>query len=317
VLLKEDILRAAERIRPHILKTPLMNSTYFSALSAAQVYFKLENEQHTGSFKLRGATNKILSLTEGQKKKGVLTASTGNHGKALARALQGTAIKGVIYVPENADSSKVDAIKSYGIEVKAFGTNSLETELHAKKMAAESGMVWISPYNDLQIIAGQGTIAAELMEQLDNIDAVFVTVGGGGLISGIGTYLKSESPETRIIGCMPENSPEMHEAITTGTFPASPNKETLSDGSAGGFEEGAITYDLCKAAVDEFVLVSEEEIKQAIRQMLDVHNKVIEGAAAVALAAFIKKKQGYAGKNVVIIICGGNIDTVKLKKILA
>ena len=218
--------------------------------------------------------------------------------------------------PENADNSKIDAIKRYGIEVKSFGGNSLETELHAKKTAAEIGMVWVSPYNDPQIIAGQGTIAVELMEQLAPIDAVFVTVGGGGLISGIGAYLKSKSPQTRIIGCMPENSPEMYESIKSGKFTASHNKETLSDGSAGGVEEGSITYDICKQVVDDFILVSEEEIKETIRLMIDVHHKIIEGAAAVALAAFLKKKREFIGKNVVIVMCGGNIDTKKLKDIM-
>ena len=177
-------------------------------------------------------------------------------------------------------------------------------------------MIWVSPYNDLQIIAGQGTIAAEVLQDLKDIDAMFVTVGGGGLISGIGTYLKSMSPKTKIVGCLPENSAEMYESIKSGTFVDSHNLDTISDGSGGAFEQGSITYDICKEVVDEFILVSEDEIKQSIKLMIDAHHKIIEGAAGVALASFLKKKDNYAGKNVVILLCGANIATEKLKEIL-
>ncbi len=312
----QDIQQAEKKIRLYVLKTPLMESPYISELSKARVFLKLENEQYTGSFKIRGATNKVLSLNEEEKNKGVLTASTGNHGQALAKALKSTHIKGIVYVPDNADPSKVDAIKRYGAQVEFFGKNSLETEMYAKQIAKERGMVWVSPYNDLQIIAGQGTIGIELADQLKDIDAVFVTIGGGGLISGIGTYLKSVNPQTKIIGCLPENSAEMYESIKTGKFVESDNKDTLSDGSAGGFEEGSVTYDICKEVVDDFILVSEDEIKQAIKLMVDIHHKIIEGAAGVALASFLKVKERYVGKNVVIVICGGNIATKKLKEIL-
>lgn len=314
--IKDEIIKAEDRIRPYILKTPLVESPYFSETSNAHVYFKLESEQYTGSFKLRGATNKVLSLTDEEKQKGVVTASTGNHGQALAKALKSTGVKGTVFVPENADPSKIEAIKRYGANVEVYGKNSLETEMHAKQVASEKGMVWISPYNDPQIAAGQGTIGIELIEQLKNIDAVFVTIGGGGLISGIGTYLKAVSPQTKIIGCLPENSAEMYESIKTGKFVESENKETISDGSAGGFEEGSITYDICKEVVDDFVLVSEDEIKRSIKLMVDIHHKIIEGAAGVALASFLKVKDKYVGKNVVIVICGGNIATNKLVKIL-
>lgn len=314
--LKNDIVKAEKRIRPFILKTPLVESLYLSGLSKARVFLKLESEQYTGSFKLRGATNKVLSLTEAEKKRGVVTASTGNHGQALARALQNTNIKGIVYVPENADTSKVEAIRRYGITIKPYGTNSLATEIHARKMAASRKMVWVSPYNDLQIIAGQGTVGIELAQQMKNIDAVFVTVGGGGLISGIGIYLKSISPKTQMVACLPENSPEMYTILKTRKFAEPIDNDTLSDGSAGGVEEGAITCDICREVVDDFILVSEDEIKQAIRLMASIHYKIIEGAAGVALAAFLKQKRKYAGKNVAIVLCGGNIDSRKLKAIL-
>jgi len=312
----QEIIKAELRIRPYILKTPLLLSTYLTSETHSNVYLKLESEQYTGSFKVRGATNKVMSLTGEEKQKGVITASTGNHGQALAMALRATGGTGVVFVPEHADPSKVAAIKRYGATVEVYGKNALETELYAKQRAKERGMVWVSPYNDPHIIAGQGTIGVELAEQLNWIDAMFVTIGGGGLISGIGTYVKAVSPHTHMIGCLPENAAELYESMKTGIFVASANKETVSDGSAGGFEEGSITYDICKEVIDDFVLVSEDEIKHAIRLMVDIHHKIIEGAAGVAVASFLKHKDKYKGKNVVVLICGANISTEKLKEIL-
>jgi threonine dehydratase len=316
--LLSGIKQAATRVRPYVLMTPLMESVYFSKLTGANVFFKLESEQTTGSFKLRGATNKVLSLTDEENQKGVITASTGNHGQALARAAQKAGVKCIVFVPKTADPTKVEAIRLYGAEVEFFGEASSDTLIHAqaRKIAQEKGMVWVSPYNDLAIAAGQGTIGVEVTQQLNTIDAMFITVGGGGLISGIGTYLKSVSPQTKIIGCLPENSAEMYESIKAGKFVDSHDRDTISDGSGGGFEEGSITYELCKQVTDDFILVSEEEIKQSIKQMIDVHHKIIEGAAGVAFAAFMKQKEQYLGKNVVILLCGANISTKKLKEIL-
>lgn len=316
--LVQQIQETEKRIRQYVLKTPLLESIYFSEYTKAYVYFKLESEQHTGSFKIRGATNKVLTLTSEEKKRGVITASTGNHGQALARASKKEGIKCIVFVPKSADPAKVEIIKLYGAEVEFFGESSSDTIIHAqaRKIAKEKGMVWVSPYNDPDIIAGQGTIGVEVFQQLNSIDAIFVTVGGGGLISGIGTYLRSLSPHTKIIGCLPENSAEMYESIQSGHFVDSHDRETISDGSGGGFEEGSITYDICKEVIDDFILVSEDEIKKAIKQMVDVHHKVIEGAAAVAFASFLKLKEKFVGKNVVILICGANIATAKLKEIL-
>lgn len=316
--LKDLIQQSEQRIRPYVLKTPLMESVYFSQLTDSHVYFKLESEQYTGSFKIRGATNKVATLLEEEKQKGVVTASTGNHGQALARASQKAGIKCIVFVPNNADPAKVAGIKLYGADVEFFGDSSSDTIIHAeaRKIAKEKGMVWVSPYNDIDIIAGQGTIAVEAIDQLDSIDAIFVTIGGGGLISGIGSYLKAVSPATKIIGCLPENSAEMYESIKSGKFVDSHDIDTISDGSGGGFEEGSTTYDICREVVDDFVLVSEEEIKGSIKQMIDIHHKIVEGAAGVALASFLKEKDKYIGKNVVILLCGANIATKKLKELL-
>ena len=311
--LLSEIIKAEQNIRAHILKTPLIESKYLSQLNQGKVFLKLESEQYTGSFKARGSMNKILSLSAEQKAKGVITASTGNHALGFARALELTETKGIIYLPENAVSSKVEALQHYTAELRFHGNDSLETELYAKKIAQETGAIWVSPYNDSQIIAGQGTIGIELMEQLYPIDNILITVGGGGLISGIGTFLKAVSPNTKIIGCQPENSPEMYLSVKAGEIKYMEKAlPTLSDGSAGGLEPEAITFPICQKIVDEFILVSEAEIASAIKLMVDKHHKIIEGAAAVALASFIKQVHHFKNKNIVIIICGGNIDTQKL-----
>lgn len=315
--LLSEVHKAETRIRPHVLRTALIHSSPLSK-DGANVYLKLENQQHTGSFKARGSMNKILSLTDEERKSGVATASTGNHGLGVARALKETGTKGTVFVPENADASKVSAIKAYGVDARYTNAGLSETEAHAeaKQFAKDHHMAWISPYNDDQVIAGQGTIAVELVEQLANIDAVFVTVGGGGLISGVATYLNSASSNTKVIGCLPENSAEMYHSVKAGKFVHMESKPTFSDGSGGGFEEGSITFPLCQKLVDDWILVSEDEIKQAVKLIFENHQLVIEGSAGVAVASFLKRRKDFIGQNIVIIICGGNISADKFKEML-
>ena len=313
----KEILTAEKRIRPYILKTPFIESRNLSELIDGRVFLKLESEQYTGSFKARGSLNKILSLTDTEKIRGVITASTGNHALGFARALEIANVKGTIYLPQNASKSKVEALHKYPVELQFFGLGSLNTEIYAKARAMHKGKVWVSPYNDPQIIGGQGTIGIELMEQLNFFDDVLVTVGGGGLISGIGTYLKKMNPKIRIIGCMPENSPEMALSLKAG-YVVDPiqGKETLSDGSAGGLEEGSITFPICQKVVDDTILVSEEEIASAIKLIAHTHHKIIEGSSAVAVASLIKNAEKFKRKTVIIIICGSNIDMAKFKSII-
>jgi threonine dehydratase len=316
--LLEEIQIASQRIYPHCLKTPLLYSAFLSKLINGSVHLKLENEQVTGSFKARGSLNKILSLTSEESEKGVITASTGNHALGVARALSISGVHGVIYLPEGASKSKVNALANYPVELRTYGRNSLETELHAKQVAFEKGAIWISPYNDPKIIAGQGTIGKEILEQTDQIDHILVTIGGGGLVSGIATYLKSKIPDIRITGCQPEHSPEMSLSVQAGKIVEIKNqRETLSDGSAGGVEPGSITFPLCQQLVDEYILVSEDEIKKAIRIIAEKHKKIIEGAAGVAVGAFLKDYTRFMDSNVVIVICGGNIDFSTLKSVLS
>lgn len=315
--LLSEVLKAELRIRPYILRTPLLESLPLSRYGS-KVYLKLENEQHTGSFKVRGSMNKVLSLSKAQRRRGVVAASTGNYGLGIARALSITGTSGIIFVPENADRSKVAAIKQYGVEVRYTKAGLPETISHgqAKRVAEGLGMAWASPYNDYQVIGGQGTIAIELVRQLADIDYVFVTVGGGGLIAGVAAYLRAISPLTKVIGCLPENAAEMYHCVRAGKFIPVETHDTVSDGSAGGFEEGSVTLPLCQGLIDNWVLVTEKEIKHAVRLILDEHHKLIEGAAGVAVASYLKRKPELADKNVVILICGGNMSTSTLRKVL-
>lgn len=313
---RNEVQLAEERIRPHIRETFLEHSPHLSEPGGANVYCKLENLQHTGSFKVRGALNKVLSLSQQQSARGVVAASTGNHGAAVAFALKKLGAPGVIFVPESAIESKVGIIRSLGAEVRTVGGDPIEGEIYARRYAAENDLIYVSPYNDPQVIGGQGTIGVELERQLDTIDAVFVSLGGGGLISGLAGYLKSILPGVEIIGCSPENSAVMIESVKAGKIVEIPSLPTLSDGTAGGVEAGAITFDLCRKLVDDYVTVTEDEIEDALRLFVRTHHMLIEGAAAVAVASFLKTRERMAGKNVVIIICGANMNVDVLKAIL-
>ena len=314
--LAENIKLAAERIGPYVRRTAVLRSDYLSEHGGASVYHKLENLQHTGSFKVRGAMNKLLSLNPEQLGRGVVAASTGNHGAAVAYGLKRLAARGIVYVPENAVPGKLEIIQRLGAEVRRFGRDPAETEAHARKYASEHGQAFISPYNDPEIVCGQGTIGVELESQLDGVDVVLASVGGGGLISGVAGYLKSARPGIRIIGCSPENSQAMLKSVEAGEILELPSLPTISDGTAGGVEHGAITFGLCRDLVDEWVTVTENEIKEALRLFMRTERQLIEGAAAVTVASYLKSLNSCAGKNVVLIICGANISAEALKGIL-
>ena len=251
-----EVISAEKAIRPYIRETYLEYSPFYSRMTGARVYFKLENLQHTGSFKLRGAMNKLLSLTAEEKGRGVVTASTGNHGAAFAFGLSIVKGSGVVFVPENASPTKVETIERLGAEVRHSGSDSGETEAIARHYAEKNKMTHLPPYNDVKVIGGQGTIAFELTNQLDQIDAVYVALGGGGMISGIAGYLKSTNPEVKIIGCSPENSQVMIQSVKAGRVLDLPSLPTLSDGTAGGVEPGSITLDFCREFVDDYITVS-------------------------------------------------------------
>lgn len=308
--------RAAERIGGLVRETPLEYSPQFSAKSGANVWFKLENLQHTGSFKLRGAANRLMTLSPEQRIAGCVVASSGNHGAAVASAMQTLHIDGVIFVPEQTSPTKIDAIKSFDGEVRIFGNDGLDTEIHAREYSEQNNMFYLSPYNDDEVVAGQGSCGIEIMKQLPGVDAVFIAIGGGGLVSGVGSVLKHHNRDIQIVGCQPANSPVMTRSVEAGKIIDMPSEATLSDGTAGGIEANAITFELCRELVDEYVLVDEPAIVRAMCDFIDAQHQLIEGAAGVAIAGFQQQSAKFADQNVAILICGANISRATLSKVL-
>jgi threonine dehydratase len=299
---------AHRRIRDLVTETPVEDVTALFPGASGKVLFKMENLQQTGSFKLRGASNKVRSLDQATAQRGVIAASNGNHGIAVAVAARHAGIPVEVYVSEYVAQAKVSRMQDLGAIIHRHGTDPLDAELAARSVAKNSGKVFISPYNDAEVIAGQGTVAFECVRQVPKIDAIFVTVGGGGLLSGIGSYMKYASPETEIVGCWPSNSPVLYESMKAGKIMDVQEGPTISESTAGGLEPGSITLDIVRNVIDRSVLVSEDEIMEAMRLVRDIRGWTIEGAAGVAVAGFSNDIRRYAGKTVVIVICGGNLS---------
>ncbi|RJX74820.1 threonine/serine dehydratase [Pseudomonas sp. LS-2] len=302
-----DIQQAHNALRPGVSVTPLTYSQLLSAQSGSEIFLKCEHLQHTGSFKFRGASNKVRLLTEQQRQQGVITASSGNHGQGVALAGKAAGVPVTVYATTTASALKLDAIRALGAEVVTLDTDPLSVELEAAREAERRGTLFVSPYNDLQIIAGQGTIGMEIHEQLPEVEAVFVAVGGGGMISGIGTALKHVSPNVQIIGCWPENAPTMERSLVAGEIIEMEELDTLSDGTAGGIEPGSVTFPLCQRVIDHTVLVSEDEIRNAMKAVARSERWIIEGAAGVALAGALKLAADFQGKRIAVVLCGRNI----------
>jgi len=314
--LVEEIKIAKERIGPYAKRTDVIRSPYLSNLIDGNVFLKLENTQPTGSFKLRGAANKILSLDRKETSKGLLTASSGNHAGAFAYMVDQLGIGGTIYLPETVSPAKLNALKQYEIETVLIGNDSVVPELEARNQSELTGKVYVSPYNDSLVVAGQGTIGLELNEQIMELDSVIVPVGGGGLIGGIASYLKSINSSIKIYACQPENSAVMYESLKAGHIIEMESKPTLSDGTAGGIETDSITFDLCRKYIDDFFLVSEEDIRKGIVWAIENHHLLIEGAAALTIASLINHQEIFRGQTVALIICGSKISVEKLKEVL-
>ena len=274
---------------------------------STRAFAKLEQLQPTGSFKLRGATNKIMGLSTEAAAAGVVTSSTGNHGLGVAAAARHRGVDAEVFLSSQVSEAKWKKIESYGARIRMVGDNPLDAEIAARAAAAESGRTYVSPYNDWHVVAGQGTIGVELARQIEGIDAVFIATGGGGLISGIGTYLREKCPSAEIIGCWPENSRVLYECLLAGRIDEFPETYTLSESTAGGVEPGSITFDLARAAMHRGVLVSEDAILDAMKWARE-HNWTIEGSAGVALAAFFQEATRYEGKTAVVLFCGGNLS---------
>lgn len=288
---------AAARIYAVVNETPLVPMG--TALA------KLEQLQITGSFKLRGATNKLMSLSKAEAAAGVIASSTGNHGLGVATAAKFLGIDAEVFLGTQVTQAKRDKIIACGARVRIVGDDALAAEMAARSAAAESGRTYVSPYNDPYVVAGQGTIAVEILRQAPDLDAIFIAVGGGGLISGIGSHLQREAPHVEIVGCWPEASPVLYRCLEAGRIFDAPESPTLSESTAGGVEADSITFALCAEVMHRGVLVGEQDILSAMRWG-HARGWAMEGASGVALAAYFKEAARYAHKKVVVLICGGN-----------
>ena len=304
----QNIQNARIQIQKFINTTICDYSKSATDLLGAEVYFKLENTQRTGSFKIRGATNKIINLTEEEKRRGVIACSAGNHAQGVALSSTMNGVKSVIIMPENAPIAKIQATKSYGAEVVLYGSMFDEAKEYAYKLAQDKGYVFVHPYEDEQVIAGQGTIGLELLEQVKDLDTVVIPIGGGGLISGISVALKSLNPKIRIIGVQTELVSTMVQMFQNKKFePLTQAVSTLADGIAVKTPSLDMFDSFISKYVDEVTTVSEGEIAEAIVFLLERVKTVAEGSGAVALAAALSRKIKLGRKNV-LLVCGGNID---------
>jgi threonine dehydratase len=311
----EEIVAASARfdvqLRPEVAETPLRP---YPSLDHGEttVLAKLENRQPTGSFKLRGATAKVATLTAEQRRAGVVTASTGNHGAAVARAAGNAGVTVEVFVSPDADPEKVAAIRARGATITTIPGDPIVAEVAAREVAARSGRTYLPPYNDVTVVAGQGTIGVELLRQAPDLAAVVVSVGGGGLISGIAATLKAHRPQIRVIGASAVNTAAMHHSVAAGRIVELEHHPTLSDGTAGGIEPGAVTFEMCRLLVDEWLLINEDEIAAAMRSYISNYDEPIEGSAAMALAACARID--VAGP-VAAVVCGGNVSAGRLESI--
>jgi threonine dehydratase len=310
-----DIQAARQRIRDRIYMTPAPLSATLSRATGNALHLKLENLHDTGSFKERGALNRILTLTAEERTRGVITASAGNHGQAVAYHATQHGIHARICMPEFTPIVKVTAVGNYGGEVILCGTNYDEAVANAKQLALEHGLTYLPAFNDLAVIAGQGTIGLELLEQIPDLDAVVVPVGGGGLIGGIACAIKESRSGVRVVGVQTAAIPSMETALREHKPVLVPPATTIADGIAVR-EVGDLTLPLFEKYVDELVTVEDEEIANAILWLLEKEKTVAEGAGAAAMAAMLRRKTGLSQKKVAVIVSGGNIDVMMISHII-
>ncbi len=295
--------------------TPLEYNNTFSKMTSNKVYLKLENFQRTGSFKIRGALNKISRLTDKEKKAGVITASAGNHGQAVALAATMSKIKATIVVPEGAPIVKIEAIKNYGGNVVEYGNTYDEAYQKALEIQKKESLTFIHAFNDLDIIKGQATIGYEIMEKIPDVEYILCPIGGGGLISGIASYCKEKNKNVKIIGVQSENVPSMHESFKINEVKVMPSKETICDGIAVK-KPGDISYGMIKMYVDDVVLVSDNQVAKTILLLMERAKIFVEGAGAVGLTALLHRKIDIKNKNVAVVISGGNLNPTLLNRII-
>jgi threonine dehydratase len=305
--LKQKVIAAYGRIAPDILRTLLEYSPALSRLTGAEVFLKWESEQRTGSFKFRGALNKIRLLTLEERNRGIVSASTGNHGLGISLAAEMEGIPLTLVLPQNVSPEKKRRLKTGRAEIIIHGEGCDKAETWARRLAEESGKTFISPYNDEEVIAGQGTIGLEISEDLADIDAVIVPVGGGGLIAGIAAYLKASGRAVEVHGVEPSRSGFMAASLAAGHLVEIDEEETIAEAVAGGIEPGSITFPLCRELLDRIILVEEPLIKRAMSLLLEHRQRMVEGAGALALAGLLEDRTRFQAKRTVLVVSGGNI----------
>lgn len=309
-----DVKKAHEKIQHSIHMTPIITSSQLNEHCEMEVFLKAEHLQKTGSFKIRGATNAVMqAVAEGARF--ITAASSGNHGQAVAYIADQLGIPAVIVVPEDASRAKVEAIKSYGAEIEYCGLTSAERIPRAKQRAKERNGVYIPPYDDPAVIAGQGTIALEILEQLPNIEVIVAPVGGGGLMSGILCAVKNSKPEVRVIGVEPESANDTYLSLQDGVITAISGTSTIADGLRTS-QPGNLTFPIISEHLDELVLVSEEEIKEAFQFLLERTKQLVEPSGATALAAVMAGKVGKPNEKVAVVLSGGNVDLYQISTLL-
>ncbi|MDP2900251.1 MAG: threonine/serine dehydratase [Candidatus Bathyarchaeota archaeon] len=309
-----DVYAARRRMGRWVRRTPFENSPLLSELTKGEVWLKLENRQLTGSFKIRGASNRIALLTPDERRRGVVAASSGNHAQGIAYAARQLGVRAAIVVPGNTPNVKRDAIRALGADLTVHGDEYMVAERLAQKMSREGGMPFLSPYNDADLIAGQGTVGLEMVEDGPALDVVLVPVSGGGLISGIATVMKAAS-KAEVIGVQTEASPVMHESVKAGKIVDIPMFDTVAEGLHGGIEQGSVTFPICQRLVDDWIDVKEATIVDSLRVMLLRHHEVIEGSGAVGIAALMEDPRRFEGRRVGVVISGGNIDEELLHRL--
>ncbi|MHA2424046.1 MAG: threonine ammonia-lyase [Candidatus Thorarchaeota archaeon] len=306
----KDIEDAYERIRKHVVRTPLILSKALSDFCGGEVYLKLENNQHTNTFKFRGAINKLASLSEEESSRGVVTASSGNHAQGAALAAQTLGIPATIFVPEKVSPLKLEKLQKYEVEIVRKGDFN-QVEPFARKYGKDHGLTYVSPYNDYGIMAGQGTIALEVIDELEEFDSIIVPVGGGGLISGIAVAIKSLHPKRLVFGTLTPGASTLHASLKAGKLVHVEEFETLADAFLGGIEEEALTFNVIWEYVDDILIVQEESVADAIRLLWHKEQQVVEGAGATSTALILENQEFFEGRRVIVVVSGGNIaDTL-------
>jgi threonine dehydratase len=303
----ETIRKARELLDGVSKRTPIVRSDALSELCRAEVFLKLENQQHTGTFKMRGAYNRMSHLNPDEKAKGVVTASSGNHAQGVAYAAQQLGIRATIVVPDQVSEAKLGNLQKYDVDI-VLGGGFDEVEAKAREMAKTQGLTYVSPYNDFWVMSGQGTIGLEIVEELEDFDSIVVPVGGGGLISGIAVAVRSLRPDIEVIGVQTEGASTFYWSWKAGKVVQVEETDTLAEAFLGGVEEGSVTLDVCMENVDDIVLVDEETVADGIRFLWSEQGQVIEGAGATSVSPLLKNPERFHGRKVVCVVSGGNIE---------